>query len=353
MNIAVCASSFLSAAEARKKYIAEILSVLAAQMSEHRFLIITEKNGDDRVILPSNIEIIETGSSGRSKWLKKYWWGIILPGSLKKIKADILISFDDRCSQSLVIPQILVTNEGEKINIRCIHKASVISTCSLWYKNEWVRKYGVLGEKIEIVNPSVNENYKPLSATEREMVKSGYSDNKEYFLYLSRNIQPDTFISLLKSFSWFKKRQQSRMKLLLMSAPDKKYLESLSTYKYRDDIVIMENASQQDEAALIGSSYAVFISPDDQQPVFNLLKAWQSAVPVIATENSPVKETASDAALYADHLAEKDWGEKMMRVYTDENLRSQLIGKGKTKVTKFTIQQSALQLQRCIQKVIK
>ena len=50
-------------------------------------------------------------------------------------------------------------------------------------------------------------------------------------------------LNLLKAFSVFKKRQKSNWKLVLtgnLRQYDKKFLEDLRTYKYRDDVVMAD-----------------------------------------------------------------------------------------------------------------
>lgn len=354
MNIAVCAGLFRgSSAEDNGNFITEILSSLARQMNVHRFFIIGRNADKNNHIFPSNVEIIKTGFPGNGKLLRKYWWEVTLPGSIKRIKADVLLSFEGMCSMSLSIPQVLIMAEGEKMNNRSFKKAKIIAVNSSWYKKECIKQFNPEEKKIEVVPFAVNEIYKPLTETGREKVKAKYSDDKEYFLCHGRKIQTETFINLLKSFSYFKKRQQSNMKLLILAKLDKQSLRSLTNYKYRNDITVIDDITFSEEAALTGSSYAVLISPDDLQPVFNSLKVLQSAVPVIASEDSPVKEMAGDAALYTGIKTERDIGEKMIRIYTDENLRDQLISKGKIVAANFTMQNMADGLWRCIRKAVK
>jgi glycosyltransferase involved in cell wall biosynthesis len=353
MNIAVCAGLLYSAAEDKRNIIAETLSLLARQMNEHRFLVIKGNDDNYNYTFPSNVEIIKIGSPGKGQLLRKYWWEIKLPKGLKKVNADVLISFDGLCSTTLSLPQVLIIIEGEKINPRSFKKAKIIIANSQGYKNEWIKQLAIEEEKIEIVPATVNEIYKPLNETEREKVKTKYSDGKEFFLCTGKEVHSETFISLLKSFSYFKKRQQSNTKLLLLTKPDKRSLNSLSTYKYKNDIMIIEDITCAEEAAFTGSSYAVIILPDDRQPVFNSLKALQSGVPLIASGNSTVKDIAGEVALYTENKTEKDVGEKMIRIYADENLRNQLINRGKIVAQNFIMQKTVDGLSRCIVMAVK
>lgn len=58
-----------------------------------------------------------------------------------------------------------------------------------------------------------------------------------------------------------------------------------------------------------------------------------------------------DVVLFADREI-KDVGDKMMQLYKDENLRSELIKKGKELVKDFTLERSADALKQSILKVV-
>ena len=120
-----------------------------------------------------------------------------------------------------------------------------------------------------------------------------------------------------------------------------------------NDVLFIENPDEIAETLLIGSAYTVIIPQNNSQSVFITLKSLQCAVPVLALENSPVKEYAGDAALYFEKESEKEIAEKMIRIYTDEGLRAELIMKGKNRAMDFTIQKSADHLWDCIQKAVK
>lgn len=79
---------------------------------------------------------------------------------------------------------------------------------------------------------------------EREQIKEKYTGGTEYFLYTGPLYPPDLLITLLKAFSHFKKWQRSNMKLTLAGPASKKTAqlkEKLATYKYREDVVILED----------------------------------------------------------------------------------------------------------------
>ncbi|HJU46093.1 MAG TPA: hypothetical protein VJ647_04870 [Chitinophagaceae bacterium] len=94
---------------------------------------------------------------------------------------------------------------------------------------------------------------------EREQIKEKYAGGTEYFLYTGPVYPPDTLVILLKAFSHFKKWQQSNMKLVLAGAVNRKtkqLKEKLATYRYREDVGIIEDPADETLHELTAGAYA-------------------------------------------------------------------------------------------------
>jgi glycosyltransferase involved in cell wall biosynthesis len=352
MNIAVDARVYLTKTNKSNPGIfLDCVRVLAVQKKEHRFFIIYENLKPFTENISSNLEYVSCPRFGKKGLLRKFLPDLKLPAILKKIKADVLISFDKISSASLL--QILVLSESGKINEKTVKDASLIIVNSDWHKTILEKKYKPAEGKIETIPAWPNEMFTPNSEEEKEKTKEKYSVGKEFFLYSAKKTGEDSFLKLLKSFSHFKKRQRSSLKLILLSKPGKKSIQMFENYKYRNDVIIMEELGDAEEATLTAASYAVIISQDDRQPVKNTLNVLQSGVSLIAFDNNVVKEIAGKAALYVKDDDELAVGEKMICLYTDETLRNQLINQGKITAAKFTQQKAADSLWHCIGKTVK
>jgi glycosyltransferase involved in cell wall biosynthesis len=73
---------------------------------------------------------------------------------------------------------------------------------------------------------------------------------------------------------------------------------------------------------------------------------------VLTSEKTSMEEAAGDAALYFNPKDHQDIADKMMLIYKDENLRKQLIEKGKLNVVKFSWEKSAELFWQSILKTI-
>ena len=352
MIIAVDASPLINKENKRDKYpLLDTILFLAAKKPAHRFIII--RDGQLPEIYPAlaNVEIITHDALAKKGILGHYWSGVKLKTIIRKIKADVLIGF--KKTNSMPVPQLLISDESKKWNKRAINKADLIIVNSAVQKKQLIEKFDVAAEKIEVVPPVVAQSYKKIQGAEKDSVKAGYTEGREFFICTTDKLDEKSFLKQLKSFSHFKKRLQSSMKLVLLAKPGAKLIHQLSSYKYRNDLVFPEQLSEAEEAALIASSYAVIIEATESRPFINTLKAMKCNVPVISTKNSATNELAGDAVLFAEATSEKGVGEKMIQLYTDENLRSRLINKGAGIADGFTQQKAMDCLWNCINRAVK
>ena len=120
------------------------------------------------------------------------------------------------------------------------------------------------------------------------------------------------------------------MKLLLMGKllwQNTEFDKLIGSYKYREEVVIVTDASLVDEAQIVATAYA-YIQPYANNILLFAFDALQSEVPILIG-NSLASEIFSDAVLYFDPTNDADVADKMMLMYKDESFRSQLIEKGK------------------------
>ena len=345
MNIALCSPVLDS-------FIVETSILLAERHSEHRFIIITDQKPAKQFSSYSNIEIILVKPLSKNALFKKVWWDIKLPAILKKIKADLFISFHDACSLATVIPQFMVIQNLEKNRKAHVKKAQLLVLPNKLMKKRLIEKFEIEEEKIAVVYPSANKRCEPISEQEKEAIKNRYSEGKEFFLFNSIFPGQKDFIDLLKSFSHFKKRQQSSLKLLVIASSNLFFEKSLEGYKYRNDVKVIDIKDKPEEALIIASAYVIVLPFNANEDMIAALNAIRSAVPVIAVKNSIINEAFGEEALYSESETTKDIGEKMMQVYKDENYRTRLIGKGKQVAGEYTNEKTAELLWQSIIKAL-
>ena len=353
-------------------FLYSVLDRITRNYSSDQFIFIFDRQHEKNLELADNVKPVVIGPPARHPLSWKYWYDLKIPSVLKKYKADVFVSCDGFCSLTTSLPQCLVIRDLAFLHEshlkgadaifykhyvpKFLKKAKTVVTVSSFSKDDILHRYKIESSKLTIIPIAAKEIFRPLTETQKQNVKDKFSDGKEYFVY-GGSADPDkNLTNLLKAFSVFKKRQASNLKLILAgstAAPSKDFLKSLSTYKYRGDVVMAGQLEDAEYAAIIGGAYA-FVSPFSYEGFGSpVLQAIRCHVPVITSTNSAMQEVAGDAALYvnpADHL---DIAEKMMLLYKDENLRSQLVEKGQIISEPYTWDRSVDAFWTSVMKTLK
>jgi len=342
-------------------FIQEVFRELAARHPGHQFYFLFDRPFDPAFLYGDNVHGIVAGPPARHPLLWKYWYDLKIPRVLRRIRADVFVSPDGFASLRTRVPQCTVVHDlgflhqpgayksshlvfYKRYMPRFLQKAASIATVSQFSKDDIVRQYGTPAEKIHVVYSAVKPVFRPISYGEREAVKSRWTGGREYFIYIGALQPRKNLVALLKAFSIFKKRQQSAMKLVLagrLAWKNKGFLDQLGTYKFRDDVVLTDYLEEEELARLAGGAYALVYPSLFEGFGVPVLEGMRAGVPVLTSENSSMAEIGADAALYFNPRDHKDIADAMMRIYKDENLRSQLVERGKAVAEQYSWERTA------------
>lgn len=339
---------------------------------EHEFIFIFDRPYDKKFIFSQNVTAVVTSPAARHPLLWKLWYDVKVPAVLKKYKADVFVSCDGFCSLTTKVPQCMLIHDLSFLHYpsfmpkthvlfykhytpKFLKKARVIVTVSEFSKNDILSQYNIEADNIDIVPNAAKDIFYPLTDIERDVVKNKLTNGKEYFIYAGAIHPRKNLTNLLKAFSIFKKKQMSNWKLVLtgrLAWKYKHFIDSLKTYKYREDVVLTGYLEERELVKVIGSAYALLYPSLWEGFGVPVLEAMRCHVPVITSENSAMQEIAKNAALYVNPNDHNDIAEKMMLLYKDENLRSQLIQKGKKISNQYDWDKSAELLWQNIIKAV-
>jgi len=330
-------------------FIYETFKRITQNHPEHQFIFIFDRPYDERFVFGKNVKAVVTGPAARHPLLWKLWYDIKVPAVLRKYKADVFVSCDGFCSLRTKVPQCLVVHDlaflhypsfikkshllfYKRYTPKFLTKAISVATVSEFSRQDIITQYKTDATKIDVVFNGVKEIIQPVSDEDKAATKNKYTDGKEYFVYAGAIHPRKNLMNLLKAFSVFKKRQQTNMKLVLAGRLAWKYesfKEKLKSYKYRNDVVMTGYVDDKELFQLIGSAYGMVYPSLLEGFGVPVLEAMQCDVPVITSANSSMQEIAKDAALYVDANSHNNIADKMMLLYKDENLRKELILKGR------------------------
>lgn len=231
---------------------------------------------------------------------------------------------------------------------------AAMSLLEKWKERSWLKRNLLSGKKIQVFSsytadqirkhypkasptlivqhPRVDEAYHPIDDDAKDIVRYNLTNGEAYFLYRGPIHPAASLTELLKGFSIFKKKMGSNMKLVLCGPASKSgnsFLHSIESYKYRNDLVLRQTFL--DDTELMAAAYALLHPCRWERFGFSVLKAMKSGVAVLTTADSAMSEFCSMAGMYFNEKDPNDIGEKLIRIYKDEQMRQEMIGTGLSK----------------------
>lgn len=311
----------------------ELMSRLCRLHPDAEFIFIADKPWEPRPALPPNCEVavlkpFTGGRIGQYFW-RRFQWGRLL----KKYRADRLLCIDDVLPFPQEVQAHLLLTRNVSLPDRpstseYIRRFRSVNVFSEFMKEQAGGRYGGLEQKFNMLVPGVSEIFIPLNWEERELVKQEFAGGMEYFIAVGA-IHPDNnIIPLLKAFSMLKKRLRSNIRLVLagdLTPEGKEIAGALQTYKFREDVIWLQEVEEEDLAKLIGGAYALVHAAGADGLAVPVLQAQRCQVPAVVLFAGASPEAGKDAALNAVPGDITDLSEKMSALYKDELLRSRLL----------------------------
>jgi len=351
-------------------YVQEVFKRLVNQHPEHEFIFVFDRPYDASFVFAKNVTPILVTPTARHIFSFKYWYDVKAPMALKKFQPAVWIQPYGFCSLTTKTPQLMVVHDlaflhfptfiswhqrwyYKRFTPKFLQKAKQIVTVSEFSKQDILMHYPLAANKLSVVHGASREGFDPLDWGTRDAIKASYADGREYFLFVGGVHPRKNLMNLLKAFSLFKKWQHSNMKLLVVGRLAWQYgdiVEKLKTYKYRQDVVMLNYVSDHALTQLTASAYALVYPSFFEGFGLPILEAMQSGVPVITSNTSSMPEIAAEAALFANPDDPDAIAKQLLLIYKDESAREKLIEAGKLRAASFSWDDTASKFWEAILK---
>lgn len=344
----------------RESFNFKCFTKIAGEQPAHHFIFIFDTHPDPELYLDRNCTPVILSPQMKNSLLRHYWYNYKIPALLERYNVDVFVTTASTCSIRTNVPQCMIIealsfsqkNTGrywKKFLPAFLDIAKAICITNSIVAEELTVKYGVKKDKVTILYPGLDDDFNPGDWKQNERVKEKYTAGKDFFLYEISREELKNLVIVLKGFSLFKKWQKSNMQLvLLLKTPlDPALSKKLSTYKYRNEIILIPVTEQ--EVAPLPAAYAAIITSNDLKTGLHAMKC---EVPLITIRNTTAKSIFSDGALYME-LNEKDISEKMMILYKDEHLRREYIAKGIHIAAQYSWQNTTASLWNTVNAIAK
>ena len=351
-------------------YTFETLSRIVKAHPEHEFYFLFDRPHSDEFIFDKNVVPIHVKPPSRHPVLWYIWFELCIPKVLRKIKADVFLSPDGFLSLNTKVPSITVIHDinfkHHPKDLRLSHrifynyffkryakKANRIVTVSNFSKKDICKTYQIAESKIDVGLNGVNSKFHPIGIHEQIAVRKKYSGGKDYFLFVGALHPRKNLIRLFKAFDTFKSETNSTTQLVIVGAKmwwNKKIKKCFENLKYKDDIVFTGRKNPKELNQLYASAQALCFVPYFEGFGIPIIEAMRCGCPVITSNCTSMPEIAGDAALLVNPMEVNEIKNAMIKLITNNELRSELSARGLIHAQHFNWNSTAKILWNAVEK---
>lgn len=282
-----------------------------------------------------------------------FWYKFTLPGIVKKLNIGKVIYINALPVKKLEIPQFAFLTNIDFTKVQKtpynkylktnLHKSAAVANKVITYSHHAANSLkeiikGDHASKVEVMYGAADYQFMEKSFNEKEIRKDILTNGNEYFLVKINDKDEEQFIDTLKAFTVFKNWQKSSMSLVitglengLNNALKRKYL----SYKFKDDVIILEEEHIDIYPEILSASYAFFQLTDKDEDVIPLIEAMQSYSMLIAFQHPSYDEIAEDNYKKITLKDFNSLGSIMIDIYKNEDSRDVQIVRAGEHVQKF------------------
>lgn len=327
----------------------------------YEFIFIFDKKFDDEFIFGSNVKSVIAPPVTRHPILWWIWLNISVPFVLNKHKPDVFFSPDgfvpnyNKCRIVNVIHDINFVHYPKDMPFftrifynyffqRFAKKSNKLLTVSQYSKSDIIKTYNVDPQKINVVYNGSDEIYKPIDFQTKIFIKKKYSKGNDFFVFVGSLHPRKNLKRLILAFDKFKNLTNSNLNLIIVGAKFFKNSEMFEIYhnlKYKEDIIFTGRLEKEDLHKVVASCLAMVFVPYFEGFGIPILEAMNCEVPIICSNVTSMPEVAADAALYVNPFDIEDIANAMKKIAYDDNLRNELVEKGRIQRKKYSWQLTA------------
>lgn len=226
-----------------------------------------------------------------------------------------------------------------------VRKADAIIAISRQTKDDLIRFFNADENKISVIYQPCDPLFtKPYTEEQKETVRKKWSLPAHFLLMVGNIEKRKNIMHVLQAL------QRKRLDIpLVIVGKQNQYAEELKRYvneNHIPDVFFLHDISRE-ELPLIYLSADIFIYPSFFEGFgIPVLEAISTSVPVIAGDNSCLKETGGDAALYIDPGNIDQIAETIEILWNDQHIRESLREKARIQAQLFNMENYAARMIR-------
>lgn len=250
----------------------------------------------------------------------------------------------------------VVANYAPKVK-QCLQWTDLVITISESTKQDAINYLQISPEKIHVtpLASRYHPNYLSLEQQEKLRQSYVYDFSCPYILFVSTIEPRKNITALITAFNYLKHKYKIDHNLVLIGKKGWRYepiFQAIAESPYQKNIYHL-NYLSDDLVALFYTLAELFVYPSHYEGFgLPVLEAMNLGTPVIAANSSSLPEVVGDAGLLINPDEPIELAEAMLQVLSDNQLRNDLIFKGKKRAAMFSWKKTAQETLIAYSKII-
>ncbi len=225
------------------------------------------------------------------------------------------------------------------------YQARMVAVASEWTRQDVMRQYGLPQEKV-VVAPLAppTETMAPPSAEELALVRRKFELPEAFLFYPAQTWPHKNHLGLLEALALLGERRGLRPALVCSGRQNNFFpviAERARTLGLENQVRFVGVVSRRELASLYTLCRAVVIPTKFEAVSFPLWEAFLAGAPAACSNVTSLPEQAQDAALQFDPDDAEQMAEALGRLWTDGELRAELVERGRRRVAKLSWERTA------------
>ncbi len=347
-----------------------------------KYLRKTDKTNFEPILLlnPENKALFNSGNKFRyiecsvnpnKKISRVFYEQFILPFKLKK-KNSLFYSPSNILPMPLNIPSVVTIFDLHWYNLKSLFpkeekyklsyikafikssakKAKKIITLSKFTRNDLISTLGTPEEKIVIIPPGLDGNYRVIDKNEAlNFVKKKFKIARNFILHVGQTHRRKNIPFLLKVFE--RMSDQNRLDLVLAGPPgggEKEILNIIQESRFRKNIHRFKEVPEKELLYLYNTASCLLYASLYEGFGLPVVEAMACGCPVACSDRTSIPESAGGAALLCGP-DEEEWIKAIKTIINDENERNKLIEKGLERVKKLSWERTVEEMLKTFESI--
>lgn len=351
----------------------KILEKVVKNHPEQEFIFFFDRKYDKSFLFAPNVKAVVIPCPTRHPILWYLYFQYLLPIYLRHYKCDVLFSPDGFIPLKPKVPTLNTFHDlnyeynpqyigswwHRKYYLRYFHKfaknSTHLITVSQFTKRDLIDKYFIAENKIDVVYNAANELYFTLPEEQKAKTKTRLTDGRDYFYFVGAIHKRKNLDNLFKAFDLFKEKTQSDVCLVIVGTKKWWHGEIEDQYNkmtYKKDVIFTGRLEADKINYIANSALALTFVSQFEGFGIPIVEAFSAGCPVITSNTTSMPEVGGSAAIYCDPYLPQSIADAMEKIYSQPQLRQELIAKGFEQNKKFSWDKSAQRLWNSIEKTV-